>query len=1189
VAKIDQLRQWKNNETFNARDYVYERDTIVASVNSAYDEKVDKAGDTMTGDLNMGTNDIIQDAGGFVNHTSFQNGDEITDAVKIEYLKNIFGITGTVTRETGESWLDAYVRVINERLDGFVDPNVFQTLVNDLSTAQGNISTNTTNISTNASGISTNASAISSNTSAIAGKADSDHGHAIADITNLQDALDERVNIGALGTANGVAQLDAEKKVLLSQLPDSAKSQTFVQLSTDPRPTINILPGDKLYETDTGDSYIYKDETDGWVLLADADWQNVNLEWTNVTNTPTTLFGYGITDAYTQAQLFPVIEDPENPGEFIPDLDTLANLDGRYYTEKELDPSAANDANVLDVRYYREGEVDTLLSSKSDTGHDHTESDITDLDKYTQIQVDNLLANKVDVGVLSSNIIIYPTVTESDVTDYVRGVTSTTDPDYPTTAVDVTTEIVNGVKVPVGTVIADANLFVGNPGVISIPIVGNVRSSANNVEAEFYFEIYKRDVSGVETLIGQESTKTRTVTNLTYEEFNATALLDNGLFVETDRLVFKFFADKKGSVDGTFDFQYGGGSPVRILLNLPIDVTLQSERLSYDNTDSELSATNVQDALDEIDTNLDTHIGDTSNPHSVTTTQIGAAEAVHTHALTDITGLMSNGKIDSTLIPFQFDDVLQYADFASFPQLGDAVEPEQGKLYIDLSTNDLYRWDGSQYIVVKEALGALGEVPDVVLDNPQADEFLRYDGTNWVNDTVPIPDITTEFAAGVIETNDNSNLKFWRGTQAEYTALAPATLVDETIWNNEPPSQYSISPYTFQDVDGGAIRVTIQSSGGPSRVVYENGQYVNGFTSDPNAPAGSFSFIGNDTEYDQEFYIAEWDAGSTTVSFFNGANQTVDVLITTLGYDPNTEYIITDEATAPESISDLGDVNVGTITNNDGIANNTVLYYNETAQEWQNKEIAKSDVGLSAVQNYGIANSTEAVDDTNNSKYMTPYTTHLAIANETPDISSAYSAGVIETNNDNNLKFWQGSQAEYDALIPTEIFNGIVTYESFNLIQSFPEFNIDESIIQINWFNNGFVEVWNNGVTTPGYEPTITDTEYNFGNYFKFQRQSSGSNIINGIINNLGDTEIVVSQGAGIDPNTRYIENSTDLIIPDKVYNINLASGSWSGSSAPYTQTITTTGMTSNDYPFADIDLDGVSYGNTNIPVVIRR
>ena len=39
MGKIPSLKKWKNNEIFNARDYVYERDTVVDVVNE-HDERV---------------------------------------------------------------------------------------------------------------------------------------------------------------------------------------------------------------------------------------------------------------------------------------------------------------------------------------------------------------------------------------------------------------------------------------------------------------------------------------------------------------------------------------------------------------------------------------------------------------------------------------------------------------------------------------------------------------------------------------------------------------------------------------------------------------------------------------------------------------------------------------------------------------------------------------------------------------------------------------------------------------------------------------------------------------------------------------------------------------------------------------------------------------------------------------------
>jgi len=51
----------------------------------------------------------------------------------------------------------------------------------------------------------------------------------------------------------------------------------------------------------------------------------------------------------------------------------------------------------------------------------------------------------------------------------------------------------------------------------------------------------------------------------------------------------------------------------------------------YDNASSGLTATNVQAAIDELDSILDTHLADTNNPHNVTTLQISAAPFEHGH------------------------------------------------------------------------------------------------------------------------------------------------------------------------------------------------------------------------------------------------------------------------------------------------------------------------------------------------------------------------------------------------------------------------------------------------------------------------------------------------------------------------------------------------------------------------------
>ena len=61
------------------------------------------------------------------------------------------------------------------------------------------------------------------------------------------------------------------------------------------------------------------------------------------------------------------------------------------------------------------------------------------------------------------------------------------------------------------------------------------------------------------------------------------------------------------------------------------------------------------------------------------------------------------GKIPASQLPAYVDDVLEFANLASFPATG-----ESGKIYITLDTNLTYRWGGSSYVVMSSSL-ELGE------------------------------------------------------------------------------------------------------------------------------------------------------------------------------------------------------------------------------------------------------------------------------------------------------------------------------------------------------------------------------------------------------------------------------------------------------------------------------------------------
>lgn len=75
----------------------------------------------------------------------------------------------------------------------------------------------------------------------LSGKANSTHTHAVSDVTNLQTALDNKLDDNQLGAANGVASLDATTKVPYGQLPTGTAANT-VAAGNDSRFTNSRTP-----------------------------------------------------------------------------------------------------------------------------------------------------------------------------------------------------------------------------------------------------------------------------------------------------------------------------------------------------------------------------------------------------------------------------------------------------------------------------------------------------------------------------------------------------------------------------------------------------------------------------------------------------------------------------------------------------------------------------------------------------------------------------------------------------------------------------------------------------------------------------------------------------------------------------------------------------------------------------------
>ncbi|HNC40285.1 MAG TPA: hypothetical protein PK522_00720 [Nitrosomonas sp.] len=142
------------------------------------------------------------------------------------------------------------------------------------------------------------------------------------------------------------------------------------------------------------------------------------------------------------------------------------------------------------------------------------------------------------------------------------------------------------------------------------------------------------------------------------------------------------------------------------------------------------SVVDVQQAINDniadiasAQSDIDIHVADVANPHSVTKAQVGLGAVDNTSdldkpvstaqqaaldlkidltekgAANGVVPLNGSSLIDSTYLPSYVDDVLEYANFAAFPVTG-----ETGKIYVALDTSKIYRWTGSIYVEVSQGV-----------------------------------------------------------------------------------------------------------------------------------------------------------------------------------------------------------------------------------------------------------------------------------------------------------------------------------------------------------------------------------------------------------------------------------------------------------------------------------------------------
>lgn len=245
--------------------------------------------------------------------------------------------------------------------------------------------------------------------------------------------------------------------------------------------------------------------------------------------------------------------------------------------------------------------------------------------------------DRLSIATQFANIILYPTTASADVSGYFKMVSDIEDPSYNTIPVDIPTGVINTDDQLLASLISEPNILVGNPGIINITTIGNIKRTAgnNNQYAAFYFKVFKRDALGTETLIATSDETPNIIIGNIYEEFRASALLNNGIFLNTDRIVIKYYANLTGNTGSNYDFQFGGTNPVRTLFPVPtgsIPVpnagSILTDTTNFNNILSS-SDNNVQKALDTLDNHSHNSLYYTES--EVNTLLSSKSDVGHTH------------------------------------------------------------------------------------------------------------------------------------------------------------------------------------------------------------------------------------------------------------------------------------------------------------------------------------------------------------------------------------------------------------------------------------------------------------------------------------------------------------------------------------------------------------------------------
>ena len=131
--------------------------------------------------------------------------------------------------------------------------------------------------------------------------------------------------------------------------------------------------------------------------------------------------------------------------------------------------------------------------------------------------------------------------------------------------------------------------------------------------------------------------------------------------------------------------------------------------------------------------------------------------------------LGGDGKVPADQLPSYVDDVLEFASKSNFPSKG-----EKGKIYVDLSTENIFRWSGSAYVEISPSLITQADIKKLQgIEDGAEKNNVTQSMINYWNNKITRADVAyvkiNSSGGTKWSTNSTKELKYWISDLAQRT------------------------------------------------------------------------------------------------------------------------------------------------------------------------------------------------------------------------------------------------------------------------------------------------------------------------------------------------------------------------------------------------------------------------------------